>query len=191
MDQATLVRNDRIIEAQVLDALDRKPVPITLCEWNYVPQLEEWQLIIATPWYDSKGPRTAYRAVVDALEKAGIYQRVPMRRVFLKSPNDPLVKVLQQEARTQWDGFVHILRHHGNGKAEEYSLVFTPITREDFAPVRRFATLDELKSFLAEDLRLNPNSFQGALDEMRRTGAGSIYPVTLTTRQIKKLGLAS
>jgi hypothetical protein len=90
----------------------------------------------------------------------------------------------------QWDGFVHILRHHRNGKAQEYPLVFTPITREGAAPVQRFSTLDDLKSFLTEDLHLNPNSFQGALDEMRGTGAGSIYPVTLTTRQIKKLGLA-
>jgi hypothetical protein len=190
MDQATLVRGDRIIEAQVLEALDRARVPVTLCEWNYVPQLQEWQLIIATPWHDSKGPRTTYRAVVDAFEKAGIYQHVPMRRVFLISPSDSLVKLLQQEARTQWDGFVHILRHHGNGKAQEYSLVFTPVTREDFASVRRFAALGDLKLFLTEDLHLDLSSFQGALDEMRRTGAGSIYPVTLTTRQIKKLGLA-
>jgi hypothetical protein len=57
MDQTTLVKEDRLIEAQVLDALDRANVPVTLCEWNYVPQLEEWQLIIATQWHDSKGPR--------------------------------------------------------------------------------------------------------------------------------------
>jgi hypothetical protein len=183
--RATLVNSDRIIGAQVLEALDRARVPVTMCEWNYVPQLHEWQLIIATPWHDSKGPRSAYRAVIDAMEKAGIYQRVPIRRVVLTSPDDPLVKSLQP-----WDGFVHILRHHGNGKAQEYSLVFTPITRAGFAPVKRFSTLDGLKSFLAEDLHLNPNSFQGALDEMRRSGAGSIYPVTLTTRQIKKLKLA-
>lgn len=190
MDQATLVKSDRIIEAQVLEALDRARIPVVLCEWNYVPQLQEWQLIIATPWHNSKGPRTTYRAVVDALERAGIYQRVPMRRVFLKNPDDSLVKLLQQEARTRWDGFVHILRHHGDGKAQEYSLVFTPIMREGAAPVQRFSTLDDLKSFLTDNLHLNPNSFEGALDEMRRTGAGSIYPVTLTTRQIKKLRLA-
>jgi hypothetical protein len=29
---------------------------------------------------------------VDALEKAGIYQRVPIRRLFLKSPDDSLIK---------------------------------------------------------------------------------------------------
>jgi hypothetical protein len=190
MDQATLVSEDRVIEAQVLEALDRAGVPVTLCEWNYVPRLEEWQLIIATPWHESKGPRAAYRAVVDALEKAGIYQRVPIRRVFLKSPDDWLVKLLQHESRTRWDGFVHILRRHGNGKAQDYSLVFSPITREGFAPVQRFSTVDDLRLFLIEDLHLSPGASRGALDEMRRTGAGSIYPVTLTARQLKKLGLS-
>jgi hypothetical protein len=190
MDQATLVKEDRLIEAQVLDALHRAGIPVTLCEWNYVPQLEEWQLIIATPWHDSKGPRTAYRAVADAFERAGIYQRVPMRRLFLKSPDDSLVKLLQQEARTQWDGFVHVLRHQGNGKSQDYSLVFTPITREGAVSVLRFSTVDDLRAFLADDLHLSPSSLQGTLDEMRRTGASSVYPVSLTTRQLKKLGLS-
>jgi hypothetical protein len=190
MDQATLVREDRLIEAQIMDALDRARIPTTLCEWNYVPQLEEWQLVIATPWHDSKGPRTAYRAVVDALEKAGIYQRVPMRRLFLKSPDDSLVKLLLQESQTRWEGFVHVLRHQGNGKAQDYSLVFTPTSRAGAVPVRRFSTLEDVKLFLTEDLHLSPSSLHAAMDEMRRTGAGSIYPVSLTTRQLKKLGLS-
>ena len=189
MDQTALVREDRLIEAQVLDALDRARIPVTLCEWSYVPQLEEWQLIIATPWHDSKGPRTAYLAVADACEKAGIYQRVPMRRLFLKSPDDSLVKTLQQESRTRWDGFVHVLRHQGNGRAQDYALVFTPITREGAEPVRRFSSLEDLTLFLTHDLRLNPSSIQGPLDEMKRTGAGFIHPVNLTTRQLKKLGV--
>jgi len=190
MDQAALVKSDRIVEAQVLDALDRARVPVTLCMWNYVPQLREWHLIIGTPWHDSKGPLRAYRAVIDALEKADIYKHVPIRRVVLKSPADPVVKLLQQEARMQWDGFLHILRYHANGKTQAYSLVFTPIIREGAAPVQRFSSLDDLTSFLTEDLHLNPSSFQAALEEMRRSGAGSIYPVALTTRQIKKLRLA-
>jgi len=189
MDQAALVREDRLIEAQVLDALDRARIPVTFCEWTYAPQLEEWQLIIATPWHDIKGPRAAYMAVINAFEKAGIYQRVPMLRLTLKSPHDSLVKLLQQELRTRSDGFIHVLRHHGNGKTHDYSLVFTPITREGAAPVRRFATLDDLKEFLTEELHLKASSLQEALDDMRRTGAGSIHPVALTARQLKKLGL--
>jgi hypothetical protein len=98
------VKSDRDIEARVSDALSRVRMPVTLLEWNYAPQLEEWQLILATPWYDSKGPRTTYQALVGALEKAGIYEQVPMRRVFVRSPNDPLVKALVQEAKDQKEG---------------------------------------------------------------------------------------
>ena len=191
MDTAALVKADRIVEAQVLEALARRRIPVTLCEWNYVPGLEEWQLIIATPWYDSKGPLTAYRALVDALEDAGIYQHVPMRRVFLKSPGDSMVKLLQQEARrAEWDGFVHLLRHQRNGNTREYSLVFAPVARDGAAAVKPFPALDGLQSFLLDDLHLSLSQVQEALKEMARTGHSSIYPVTLSTRQVKQFGLA-
>ncbi len=191
MDQAALVKNDRAIEAQVLDALDRARLPVSLCEWNYVPQVEEWQLIIATPWLDSKGPRTAWRALTTALEKAGIYAQVPMRRVFLKSPTDPLVKTLQQESRDQWDGFIYIQQHPANGRGSAYSCVFAPVTHADSGSVRRFSRLDDLKGFLLEELGLTSVAVHSAVDEIGRRGATEIYPVSLTTRQMKKLGLAA
>jgi hypothetical protein len=185
MDQALLVRNDLVAGAQVMEALSQMQIPVTLCEWNYVPQLEEWQLIIATPWYDSKGPRTTYRALIDALQNTGVYERVPMRRVFIRSPDDPLVKTLQREAKEQHQGSVHILKH-----GSEYSLIFPPLYGSG-GPVsaRRFSSLDDLKQFLIDDLRIRPNSIDAALEEIRRSGAGSIYPVTMTARQAKKLGL--
>jgi hypothetical protein len=187
MDQTTLVKSDRVIEAQILAAFRRAHIPVTMCKWNYVPQLEEWQLIIATPWHDSKGPRTTYRAVVGALEKAGIYQRVPMRRVFLKSPDDPLVKALKEQIDTQLQGPVHIVRLIWNGNTQ-YSLVFAPVTRNG-VPVKPFSSLAALKSFLEDDLHINAGSIQSALDEMTHTGAGSIDPVFLTKTQAKGLEL--
>jgi len=168
-----------------MEALSQTQIPVTLCEWNYVPQLEEWQLIIATPWYDSKGPRTTYRALVDALQNAGVYERVPMRRVFIRSPGDPLVKTLQREAKQQHQGAAHILKH-----GSEYSLIFPPLSGSGGSvPARRFSSLDDLKQFLIDDLHLRPNSIDEALDEIRQSGAGSISPVTMTARQAKKLGL--
>ncbi len=170
-----------------MEVLSRAKIPVTFSEWNYVPELEEWQLIIATPWYDSKGPQATYRALVDALQEASIYEKVPMRRVFVRSSRDPLVKALQREVK---EGFVHILKHPGHGNGMQYSLIFAPITGEGAVPVRRFSSLDDLRRFLAEDLRLGSHSVEEALDEMRRSGTGSIYPVVLSTRQGKKLGLS-
>jgi len=164
MDQAVLVKSDRDIEARVLDALSRVRMPVTLLEWNYVPQLEEWQLILATPWHDSKGPRTTYQALVDALEKAGIYEQVPMRRVFVRSPNDPLVKALVQEAKDQTEGRVYILKH-GDG----YSLVFPaaigivagggPIARRSFSSLN--ATETVLGGRLTSYTKLNRGGLRG------------------------------
>lgn len=170
-----------------MEALSRAKMPITFYSWNFVPELEEWQLIIATPWYDSKGPQATYRALVDALQESGIYPRVPVRRVYIKSPSDPLVKALQKD---QKEGFVHILKHSGQGNGMHYSLIFAPNTGEGGAvPARRFSSLDDLRRFLEEDLRLGSHSIEEALDEMKRSGAGSIYPVVLSARQVKKLAL--
>ena len=173
----------------MLEALDRERIPVSLCKWNYAPNHEEWHLLIATPWYDSKGPRIAVGAVIEAFVKAGIYRRIPHLRFDVNSPADATVKHFQEKPSSQWEGYVHLFRHRGNGKGPSYSLVFTPVTREGFAPVKRFDSPEDLKSFLNGDLHVNPSSSQYALDEMKRTGTGSIHPVTLTSRQMKKLGL--
>ncbi len=190
MDQTVLVKEDRDIGVQVMEALSRVKIPVTLWEWTYVPQLEEWQMVIATPWYDSKGPRATYAALVNALQQAGIYERVPMRRVSIKSPSDPLVKALQEEARDQKEFDVYILTHPGHGNGARYSVFLAPISGPGGpAPSRRFANLDDLKRFLAEALRLKPTSIQQALDEVEHGGFGSVYPVALKTRDVRKLGL--
>src|SRR5580692_6092694 len=119
MDQAAVVKSDRDIGARVIEALSREDVPITIWDWAYDPATEEWQLIIATPWIDTKGLRAAYRALTDALQKAKIYPDVPMRRVFLVGPSDPLVRRIRNE------GFVHILKHQTRSQLG-YSVVFAP-----------------------------------------------------------------
>lgn len=179
MDQAVLVKKDSDIGARIIEALSRVKIPVTLFAWTFVTQLEEQQLIIASPWYDSKGPQATYRAVVDALLQAGIYKKVPMRRISIKSPSDPVVKTLERDAKEQNQGTLHILKH-----GSEYSLVFAAITSTS---VREFSNLDDLRGFLADDLHLKPSAIDDALSEVKRGGAGSIYPVTLTAREVRRL----
>lgn len=54
---------------------------------------------------------------------------------------------------------------------------------------RRFSSLEMATAFLADDVGLSTNRIEQVVDELKRTGAGSIFPVTLTTGQLKKLGL--
>ena len=187
MDKTALVRSDQEIEGLIMEALSRIKMPVTLLRWNYVPEIEEWQLVIATPWYDLKGPRTTYDAAIDAFQKAGIYEDVPMRRVFFKSPNDSMVRTLEQESS---EGTIHVLRGRGLGDAEEYSVVFAPFLGQGGAvPARRFSETQELRSYLVSALHIRPRVADEALDELASTRSASIYPVSLTERELKKAGL--
>ncbi len=191
MDQTTLVNSDLNVGARIMEALSRTRIPITLCKWIYLPELEEWHLVVASPWYDTKGPLKTSGAVIEALERAGIYKKVPIRRVRVTSSDDPMVKALQQQFRQQRDGVMHILKNARPNNGDQYSLIFAPIAGPGGAlPARRFSTLDNLKTFLAHDLHLRSGSIEDAIDEMKRTGASSVHPVSLGIRHARKLGLA-
>lgn len=193
MDKATLVRTDLEIEARILEALSRVEIPVTLVDWTYAPEVDEWQLIIATPWYESKGPLDAYSQVIKALQDAGIYEAVPIRRVFVLSPDDDLVKALDKEVRTRTEGAVHIISHDRTKSTQErtYSVIFAPFTGPGGpVPARRLTSLDELRKFLEERLHIAKTSVDEALAELARKDTTSVFNVQLTNREAKRLGLA-
>ena len=66
----------------VMDALSRAKIPVSFLDWEYIPQLQEWQLLIASPWVDTKGPLTAYRALVEALKAPLFTTRCPCEGSF-------------------------------------------------------------------------------------------------------------
>ena len=187
MDTTALVgKRDAEIEGLVMEALSRIKMPVTLLRWTYAPQIEEWQLIIATPWYDLKGPRTTVVAAIDAFQEAGIYEGLPMRRIFFVSPNDSRARDL-----TYSEGWLHLLRGLGRNGTEEYAVSFAPLLGSGGSiPVRRFSRLEELRDFLVCTLHIRPRSADDALDELSSTRSATISPVTLTARELKRAGLA-
>lgn len=190
MDKATLVRRDLEIEGRVLSALSLAKIPLTLSDLNYVPQLDEWQLVIATPWFDSKGPRESYSRVIKALQNAGIYEAVPIGRLFLKSPADPLVKTLERDVKLRTEGTIHIVRSK-KAQGYSYAVTFAPFTGPGGAvPARRFAHIDDLRFFLEDELYISRSSVDEALREIERKSSASIFSVQLTRKELKKLALA-
>jgi hypothetical protein len=99
MATATLVNNDIEIGRRIVAALTRASIPVKVYLWAFIPQLQEWQFIVATPLIDTKGPLAAYGEVNKALQKDRIFDDAPLRRIFLRSPNDPVLKSLEKESR--------------------------------------------------------------------------------------------
>ncbi|HUX67062.1 MAG TPA: hypothetical protein VMV31_06210 [Terriglobales bacterium] len=174
---------DREIGAKVLGAMSRSKIPVTFADWHFVPQIEEWQFLIATPWYDSKGPLTTYRAFVEALKGSGIDKDTPTRRMTLRSPKDPLVEALRENLPRE--GFLHVLRN-GDG----LRVIYAPIVGAGGpVPARHFRGINELKAFLLDEVQVRPRAAEDAMDEAKASGSASIFPVILTKRRTKALGL--
>ncbi|HME00716.1 MAG TPA: hypothetical protein VKM93_25720 [Terriglobia bacterium] len=191
MVKTALVRSDREVGGLVLEALSRARIPVTLCDWKYFPESDEWQLIIATPWYDSKGPLEAISLMIKAFQVAGIYQDVPLLRLLIRSPKDDLVKELEKNAKDRREGAIHVVEHPGSNHHKQYSLIFAPFTGPGGAvPAKRFSKIEDLRQFLGKRLHIRPSSVQDALAELASRGNASIFDVRLTPQEARDLGLA-
>jgi hypothetical protein len=186
MDKAILVRSDLEAEGRVIEALSRAKIPVTLCDWNYVPQLDEWQLVVATPWYDSKGPREANRLIIDALLRAGVYEHVPMRRFFVMSPDDAIVRSMERELKSRTEGSIHIVKH----APLKYTVIFTPYTGGGAVPSVQLSDDIELRDFLQNRVGIWAHVVDDALSQMATAGNASIPNVQLSPKRAKRLGLA-
>jgi hypothetical protein len=186
MDKATLVKSDLEAEGRVIEALSRAKVPVTLCDWNYVPQLDEWQLVVATPWYDTKGPREANRLILNALSRAGVYEHVPIRRFFVKSPDDPIVLAMEGDLKFSTEGSIHIVKH----APVKYSVIFTPYRGGGAVPSVQLSSDAELRAFLQNRIGISSHFVDSALSQLATRNNASIPNVQLAPKRVRQLGLA-
>lgn len=105
-----LVESDITLGNKVLDALAHAHIPVAAALWLYVPQVEEWHLIIATPLVDKKGPRSAYGEVWNILGSRNLLPDVPFRKLFLVTSKSAFISGLRNKFRTTRSRFPSYLR---------------------------------------------------------------------------------
>ena len=205
MATAVLVDRDREIGRRVLAALTKADIPVNVSFWAFVPQLDEWQLFIATSLVDSKGPRFAYDQVLRVLHKDGIVDDVPWRRIFLRSPRDKFfrsmerqVKATQRETLTAinediggtfveeayiYSGFIDITKS-GNGGQDSgaiYYVTFAPYSTE------KVTGSDRLREVLLSRFRVGRDAVESALRELSTSKRAFIPNVQLSPRDLRRL----
>jgi hypothetical protein len=192
VDQTLLVSDFGEIEGKVVSALSRAQIPITAVDWNWVPQLDESQLIVVTPLVDSRGPRETYARVLKALTVAGVYQSIPIRKLFVKSPDDPVAQKVIKELKETREGSIHIVRDATRNGALQYTMVFAPYVGSGGPiPSKRFSGNDGLREFLEKRLSIDRYHIDQALSELIQKQSTTIVNVQLSLRRAKKLNLAA
>jgi hypothetical protein len=100
MDQATLVNLDIERGSELLEALDRARLKVAVALWVYLPEYEDWRLVVSARRFDSLDPREAYRLLNDSLAAAGFTpEKTPP--VMILSMADPFIRKLRQLGKTK------------------------------------------------------------------------------------------
>jgi|SRR5579863_2544834 len=215
MATAALVDKNSIdLGRRVIAALTREGIPVAVGLWAFASQAEEWQLTIATPLVDELGPLAAYGKVQKALQKSGVEDEFPLRRVFLRSPKDRVLRLLQQESRAVgredyrlvnasiegsfveeaylYSGFIHIVetQKSASGHPSKYQLVYAPYAGPGGAarPVV-IQGIEHLQDFLSKKLRIDSEHIDLATARLARDRRVSIPNVLLKHNDLRRLNL--
>lgn len=204
MAATALVNRDLEIGREILAALTKASITVNVAFWAYVPQISEWQLFIATPLVDSKGSKSAYEKVLRILHDSGIGPELPWRRIFLRSPKDPVLKTL--EDRTSYSGPIDIEESENlpKGAPSAYYVTYAPHPGGTFRTLNvgvgdRFVEdayvygttwlvtgLDHLKELLSK-LRVSRAAVQSAIVDLAAHKRASIPNVQMSVRDFRRL----
>jgi len=212
MATATLVNNDIEIGRRIVSALTLAEIPVTVYLWAFVPQLQEWQFMIATPLIDTKGPLAAYGEVNKALQKQGVFDDVPFRRIFLKSPSDRVLKSLERLSKTVpqetfrvvneeiagtfvedayvYNGSIHVIRLD-ESTPDAYWILYAPYQgRGGARPAEHLDGIEQVRGFLENKVRIRKEVLEPRLKQLMDRGGVSIKNVQLKPQDLRRLGLA-
>jgi len=81
--------------ARLLKALDKAGFDIHAALWIYLPDPEEWRLMIASPLVDQEGPKKAYILIQSELAKLTPPSEISLKNISAVGLEHRLIKALQ------------------------------------------------------------------------------------------------
>jgi hypothetical protein len=95
MGTPTLVSFDIENGDSVIKAMDDDGKAPNVALWAWLPDYEDWRLVLASDHLDQNSLRTGYSQIIEAMDKASI----PMHRrptLLMKPMNDPMIQDLRR-----------------------------------------------------------------------------------------------
>lgn len=89
-----MVAADFTTGLELIRALDRSALPISVALWLYSPEHQDWRFVLASRRLDLAEPSEAYGLVHDALAAAGISLEQTPTLLILKM-SDPFIRALR------------------------------------------------------------------------------------------------
>jgi hypothetical protein len=105
--------------------MDNSGMTLQSSFWLYEAHDGDWRLVLVTPLVDTNGPLAAYSQVQRILRESNLIDRLPLRKIFVASPNLPLVRLMRTAIRTgPGIGAVRFTRNAINNVMIEGALIY-------------------------------------------------------------------
>jgi len=95
MDKAAMVSIDVSQGSEVLDALERAHVKVSVALWMFMSEYEDWRLVVSSRQFDSADPRKAYALIHESLSSAEFPAKKTPAIIVLPT-SDPFVRELRR-----------------------------------------------------------------------------------------------
>ena len=110
MDKKLLVDNYITEGKTLIKRLDKAGFPVTSAFWFFDTGSDDWKLILATPYYDTKGPHDTYQEISKYMKKI---EEISLKNIQTLSPNNQLISLLKSVLITEKNAIMGI-RFTGN-----------------------------------------------------------------------------
>ena len=190
MDKATLVEKDVRIGNDIIGLLAAADIPVDDAFWAYVPQIEEWRLVLSSPKVKSLGVRNSYLAMSNALHKSPLLDEIPLRRISLLAPDDDLINTLKGLDNYRYEGALDIIRSDRKNGFGVFQVFFAPYRgRGGGVPTIELRGKPELEDFLRRKIGIGNSDVQLALRVLDARGSYSFENLQLSTAKLREIGL--
>jgi hypothetical protein len=98
MARTSLVERDIKAGKKLIEALDQAGFGVHAALWFYLSEPGEWQMVLASPEVDVRGPQKAYTRIQSILARAS--PGISLGEIKLVSPRNDLIQLLRQVVRT-------------------------------------------------------------------------------------------
>ena len=86
---------------ELIRRLDETQFIVSASLWLYIPEINAWRFIIASPEVRTQGPKKAYKKVQSVLSKIPEDQpKIPLKDITVYDSNDPLISLLRVSIKT-------------------------------------------------------------------------------------------
>ncbi|MDI9863062.1 hypothetical protein QM480_01895 [Flectobacillus sp. DC10W] len=104
MAKAILVEENIKVGEKILVELDKLIPDIIGAFWFLFEETEEWKLIFVSPTFDTKGPRFAYKLILDVLQKNSIEENlIAFEDISILPVSSPIFTLLKTAIKTGKD----------------------------------------------------------------------------------------